>query len=133
MTSLADLIGSVTYFAPKVPGFGKSYAARVLRLNLFLYSDGSSLGFLGTLNTTGKWGAVLDPKDGVNAAGLGSALITAINKKAATKALTAKLKKTWGPNAEIWLYTASGVISDALAKKFAKLMGATVRTFDEPF
>ncbi|KTD74103.1 hypothetical protein [Legionella tucsonensis] len=131
MTSLEDLINTVTYFAPKVPGFGASYASRVLRLNLFLYAQSGNVGFEGILTTNGKWQSTLGTD--IKSAGLDSALITAISKKAATKILLTKLKKAWVPSTEIWLYTCSAVVSDAFGKKLAKLLGATIRTFDEPF
>lgn len=133
INSLADLISSVTYFAPKVPGFGKSYPSRVVRLNLFLYAQSGNFGFMGTLTTNGKWGAVIGQNADINAAGLDSALITTISKNAADKATLASLKKAWSPITEIWLYTCSDVVSDAFGKKFAKLMGATFRAFDDPF
>ncbi|KTD63725.1 hypothetical protein Lsan_1158 [Legionella santicrucis] len=129
--SLEDLINTVNYFAPKVAGFGTSSASRVLRLNLFLYAQSGNVGFQGTLTTNGKWDAVLG--NDVKSAGLDSALITAISKKAATKALLTKLKTAWVPATEIWLYTCSDVVSDAFGKKLAKLLGAKIRAFDEPF
>lgn len=129
--SLEDLINTVNYFAPKVAGFGTSYTSRVLRLNLFLYAQSGNVGFQGILTTNGKWDAVLG--NDVKSAGLDSALITAISKKSATKTLLAKLKKAWVPATEIWLYTCSDVVSDAFGKKLAKLLGAKIRAFDEPF
>lgn len=129
--SLEDLINTVNYFAPKVAGFGTSYASRVLRLNLFLYAQNGNVGFQGILTTNGKWDAVLG--NDVKSAGLDSALITAISKKSATKALLAKLKTAWVPATEIWLYSCSDIVSDAFGKKLAKLLGAKIRAFDEPF
>ncbi|QLZ69739.1 hypothetical protein FOLKNPGA_02537 [Legionella sp. PC1000] len=131
MASLEDLITTVTYFAPKVPGFGTSYSSKVLRLNLFLYAQSDNVGFEGILTTNGKWQSTLGTD--IKSAGLDSALITAISKKAATKTLLAKLKKAWTPSTEIWLYTCSAVVSDAFGKKLAKLLGARIRAFDEPF
>ncbi|WP_454781770.1 hypothetical protein [Legionella sp. WA2022007384] len=131
MTSVEDLINTVIYFAPKVPGFGTTHPSTVVRLNLFLYAESADVGFKGTLSTTGKWDAVLG--NDIKSAGLDSALITAISKKAATKALQAKLKKAWAPNAEIWLYSCSDVVSNAFGKKLAKLLGAKIRAFDDPF
>jgi hypothetical protein len=130
-TSLEDVINTVNYFAPKVAGFGKYYPSIVMRLNLFLYAQSGNLGFEGILTTAGKWQANLG--NDVNSPGLDSALITTISKKAATKTLLAKLKKAWDPATEIWLYTCSDVISDAFGKKLAKLLGAKVRAFDDPF
>ncbi|MCW8418182.1 hypothetical protein OQJ18_06890 [Fluoribacter dumoffii] len=130
-TSLEDLINTVTYFAPKVAGFGTSYPSKVVRLNLFLYAQSGNIGFEGILTTTGKWQANLG--NDIKSAGLDSALITKISKNAATKTLLAKLKKAWDPSTEIWLYTCSDVISDAFGKKLAKLLGAKIRAFDDPF
>lgn len=130
-TSLEDVINTVNYFAPKVAGFGTSYPSKVMRLNLFLYAQSGNLGFEGILTTAGKWQANLGSD--ANSPGLDSALITTISKKAATKTLLAKLKKAWDPATEIWLYTCSDVVSDAFGKKLAKLLGAKIRAFDEPF
>ncbi|RUR23598.1 hypothetical protein [Legionella qingyii] len=131
MTSVEDLINTVIYFAPQVPGFGTTHASTIVRLNLFLYAQSGNVGFKGILTTTGKWDAVLG--NDIKSAGLDSALITAISKKSATKALQAKLKKAWASNAEIWLYSCSDVVSDAFGKKLAKLLGAKIRAFDDPF
>ncbi|QMT60862.1 hypothetical protein [Legionella sp. PC997] len=131
ITSVEDLINTVLYFAPQVPGFGTTHASTVVRLNLFLYAESGDVAFKGTLTTTGKWDAVLG--NDIKSAGLDSALITALSKKSATKALQAKLKKAWAPNAEIWLYSCSAVVSNAFGKKLAKLLGAKIRAFDDPF
>ncbi|WP_454784194.1 hypothetical protein [Legionella sp. WA2024007413] len=131
ITSVEDLINTVLYFAPQVPGFGTTHASTVVRLNLFLYAESGDVAFKGTLTTTGKWDAVLG--NDIKSAGLDSALITALSKKSATKALQAKLKKAWAPNAEIWLYSCSAVVSNAFGKKLAKLLGVKIRAFDDPF
>ncbi|MGQ3889416.1 hypothetical protein ACQUW5_10335 [Legionella sp. CNM-1927-20] len=133
MNSLADLISSVTHFAPKVAGFGKSHPSRVVRLNLFLYAGTSNMGFMGTLTTQGKWGTTIPANADIDSPGIDAAVIAAIKSNAANKTALANLKKAWGPNAEIWLYTCDGVVSTAFGKKFAKLMGAKVRAFDDPF
>ncbi|WP_419420870.1 hypothetical protein ACNVED_06115 [Legionella sp. D16C41] len=133
INSVADLISVVNYFAPKVAGFGQSYPARVTRLNLFLYAGTNSIGFMGTLTTQGKWGTTLPNQADIDSPGIDTSIITTILNNPANKAALANLKKAWAPNAEIWLYTCDGVVSTAFGKKFAKLMGANVRAFDDPF
>ncbi|STY29861.1 Uncharacterised protein [Legionella wadsworthii] len=130
-TSLEDLINTVTYFAPKVPGFGTYHASKVTRLNLFLYAQSGNIGFEGIITTNGKWQSNLG--NDIKSPGLDAALLTSISKKPATKSLLAKLKKAWDPSTEIWLYTCSDVVSDAFGKKLAKLLGAKIRAFDDPF
>jgi hypothetical protein len=133
VTTLDDILSSVNYFAPQVPGFSTSHPARVKRLNLFFYSGGPHVELLGTLKTSGIWTSVFGPTMDLNASVADVATLKSIRSDAANKARLKKLATAWTKEAEIWLYSAGGVPSDALAQAFAKLMGVKVRAFTEPF
>ncbi len=133
VTTLDDLLFSINYFAPKVPGFSTSYPARVKRVNLFFYSGGPHIELLGTLSTSGTWSSVLGPTLDLKASVADVDILKKIKADAANKARLKKLATAWTKEAEIWLYSAGGVPSDALAKAFAKLMGVKVYAFTEPF
>lgn len=133
MSTLEDVIVTVTYFAPKAKGFGKTHPSRVKRLNLFLYAGAQTLEFSGTLKTVGTWVSIYGPTLDLNASVVDDTILNNIKSNSANKAILATLKTAWAANAEIWLYTAGGVVSDALAQLFAEVMGAKVRAFTEPF
>ena len=133
MNTLEDVLQTVTYFAPKVAGFGVSHPSRVKRLNLFFYSGGQNLEFSGTLRTDGLRVSIFGPTVDLKSSVVDINVINNIENNNANAAIIAKLKSAWAPGAEIWLYSSGGVPNDALAQAFAKLMGATVRAFDEPF
>jgi hypothetical protein len=134
-TSLADLVGSIIYFAPNPTGFANQppTSARVLRLNLFVYSGGSMLELKGTLNTNGTRISMDTPMLGINASVLDKAILNSVANNAANTSTLTTLHQAWTNNAEIWLYTSGGVPTDALAQAFATFMGATIRAFSEPF
>ncbi len=132
MSTLEDVILTVTYFAPKAKGFGKTSPSRVKRINLFLYASAQTLEFSGTLKTTGTWTSVGGIND-LTASVIDDNVLNAIRTNAANKSVLTTLQTAWDANAEIWLYTSGGVVGDALAQLFAKVMGAKVRAFTEPF
>lgn len=134
--ALDDILNSVKFFAPLMqhtfPGQGP-LSSRVRRLNLLVYASGGVLALKGTVQTTG--GIVtpgVSPAD-LQASVVDAALLDKVTKEPANKTALADLKKAWDPNAEVWLYSAGGVPSDALCKALAKFMGAKVRAFDEKF
>lgn len=133
INTLEDVVQTVTYFAPSVPGFSVSHPSRVKRLNLFFYSGGQNLEFSGTIQTTGTRISVFGPSMDLKASVVDINVINNIRNNNANAAVLAKLQSAWAPGAEIWLYSSSGVPDDALAQAFAKVMGATVRAFTEPF
>lgn len=133
MTTLEDVILSITYFAPKAKGFGTTRASRVKRINLFLYAGAQNLEFSGTLKTSGTWTSVFGPTMDLNASVVDDMVLNNIKTNAANKGILATLQTAWAANAEIWLYTAGGVVGDPLAQLFAEIMGAKVRAFTEPF
>ncbi len=133
INTLEDILSTVNYFAPSVPGFNTTHPSRVKRLNLFFYSGGQNLEFSGTINTNGTRVSVFGPTVDLKSSVVDLGVISNVLNNTANNAALAKLKTAWAAGAEIWLYSAGGVPDDALAEKFAKLMGATVRAFDEPF
>lgn len=133
INTLEDILNTINYFAPKVPGFNTTHPSRVQRLNLFFYSGGQNLEFSGTINTSGTRVSVFGPTVDLNSSVVDINVINNVMNNNANAAALSKLKTAWAPGAEIWLYSAGGIPDDALADKFAKLMGATVRAFNEPF
>jgi len=133
INTLEDIIHTVTYFAPSVPGFNVTHPSRVKRLNLFFYSGGQNLEFSGTLNTSGTRVSVFGPSVDLQSSVVDLNVISNIQGNSANAAIMAKLQSAWAPGAEIWLYSSGGIPDDALAQAFAKLMGATIRAFSEPF
>jgi hypothetical protein len=133
INTLEDILSTTNYFAPNVPGFNTTHPSRVKRLNLFFYSGGQNLEFSGTIQADGTRISVFGPTVDLKSSVVDISVIDNILNNNANAAALAKLKTAWAPGAEIWLYSASGVPDDALAAKFAKLMGATIRAFTEPF
>lgn len=133
INTLEDIISTVTYFAPSVAGFNVTHPSRVKRLNLFFYSGGQNLEFSGTIKTNGTRVSVFGPTVDLKSSVVDLNVISNIQGNNANAAIMSKLQSAWAPGAEIWLYCSGGVPDDALAQAFAKLMGATVRAFSEPF
>lgn len=133
INTLEDILSTVNYFAPNVPGFNVTHPSRVKRLNLFFYCGGQNLEFSGTLRPDGTRISVFGPTVDLKSSVVDIGVIDNILNNNANTAALAKLKTAWAPAAEIWLYSAGGVPDDALAAKFANLMGASVRAFNEPF
>jgi hypothetical protein len=135
-SSLAELINSVIYFAPKmVHAFSNQppFSTRVNRLNLFLYCGSNSLELQGTLKTNGTRVSIDNPALGINSSVLDKNILDAVANNSANASTLTKLRQAWANNAEIWLYSSGGVADDALAQAFATFMGASVRAFNEPF
>ena len=133
MSTFEDIIVTVTYFAPKAKGFGRTMPSRVKRLNLFFYAGAQNLEFNGTLTTNGSWVSTFGPTLDLNSSVVDINVLTNILGNSANSGVLSTLRTAWGSSAEIWLYTSGGVPNDALAQLFAKVMGAKVRAFTEPF
>ncbi|VVC75480.1 hypothetical protein AQUSIP_07700 [Aquicella siphonis] len=133
MSTLQDIIQTVTYFAPQAKGFNTTRPSRVKRVNLFFYSGAQNLEFNGTLLTTGLWTSVFGPTLDLNSSVVDVNVLTNVQTNAANSAILSTLRTAWSSGAEIWLYACGGVPNDALAQMFATVMGAKVRAFTEPF
>lgn len=133
MSTLEDIIVTVTYFAPKAKGFNSTRPSRVNRLNLFCFAGAQNLEFSGTLKTNGTWVSIFGPTLDLKSTVVDTNVLTNVQTNAANSGTLASLRTAWGPRAEIWLYTAGGVVNDALAQLFATVMGAKVKAFTEPF
>lgn len=133
ISTLKDIQQTVNFFAPKITGFTGTRPSRVKRLNLFFYSGGPHLEFNGTLLTNGLWTSIFGPTMDIDASVLDTNILTNVQNSAASSAALNQLRTAWASDAEIWLYSAGGIPDDALAQLFAKVMGAKVRAFTEPF
>lgn len=133
MNTMEDMVNSVTYFAPKLPGFSTVHPSRIVRLNLFLYAGAENLQFSGTLKTEGTWVSIFGPTLDLKASVVDIDVLNNIKSNTANSATLTALKSAWGARAEIWLYCCGGVPNDALAQAFATVIGAKVRAFDKPF
>lgn len=133
MTSIDDIVTTVSFFAPKITGFKGTAPSRVQRLNLFFYAGAQNLEFMGTLNTNGTRVSIFGPSLDIDAHVVDVTVLQNILGNPANTAALNKLKAAWTPDAEVFLYTAGGVPDDALAQAFAKVMGTKVRAFTQPF
>ncbi|MGE4248167.1 MAG: hypothetical protein AB7F09_02185 [Parvibaculaceae bacterium] len=131
--NIGEIITGPNYFAYFNSGGTNVPSARVKRVNLLVYAGSSVMALVGNVQTTG--GITLGPVSPANMAAevLNTTSLNKLRTLAAAKKELARLKKAWAPEAEVWLYSSGGVAGDALCKALARLLGATVRTFDEKF
>lgn len=136
ISSLAELIQSVLFFAPKmVHVFANqpAFSARVRRLNLFVYCGRQNLELKGTLHTNGMRVSIFGPTLNIDAQVLDKMVVDNVANDPANYSTLTTLRQAWANKAEIWLYSSGGVPDDTLAQAFATVMGTTVRAFSEPF